>query len=69
MLSVEKCLEYDLKEYIYVLFKILKDKLNLNKNWVDFGFDLIYLVKFLNVLLKYFNIEVILVLFFGYLIL
>lgn len=57
-LSIEKRLEHDLKEHIHTLLKISKDKLNLNKNWADFGFDSIYLAKFSNVLSKHFNIEV-----------
>lgn len=65
-LSVEKRLEHDLKEHIHALLKISKDKLNLNKNWADFGFDSIYLAKFSNVLSKHFNIEVTPALFFGY---
>lgn len=65
-LSVEKRLEHDLKEHIHTLLKISKDKLNLNKNWADFGFDSIYLAKFSNVLSKHFNIEVTPALFFGY---
>ncbi|MEG7378239.1 SDR family NAD(P)-dependent oxidoreductase [Bacillus subtilis] len=65
-LSVEKRLEHDLKERIHTLLKISKDKLDLNKNWADFGFDSIYLAKFSNVLTKHFNIEVTPALFFGY---
>lgn len=65
-LSIEKRLEHDLKEHIHTLLKISKDKLNLNKNWADFGFDSIYLAKFSNVLSKHFNIEVTPALFFGY---
>ncbi|MCY8787193.1 SDR family NAD(P)-dependent oxidoreductase [Bacillus inaquosorum] len=65
-LSIEKRLEHDLKEHIHALLKISKDKLNLNKNWADFGFDSIYLAKFSNVLSKHFNIEVPPALFFGY---
>ncbi|KAA6474297.1 SDR family NAD(P)-dependent oxidoreductase [Bacillus swezeyi] len=66
MLSVEKRLEMDLKEHIHTLLKISTDKLDLNKNWADFGFDSIYLAKFSNVLTNYYKVEITPALFFGY---
>lgn len=63
---MEKWFEVDLKELIYSLLKIFKDKFVLYKNWVEFGFDFIYLVKFVVFLLCYYGIEVILVLFYSY---
>ncbi|MGY3837443.1 SDR family NAD(P)-dependent oxidoreductase [Bacillus atrophaeus] len=65
-LSVEKRLEMDLKEHIHTLLKISKDKLEMNKNWADFGFDSIYLAKFSNLLSDHYKIEVTPALFFGY---
>ncbi|PAY12901.1 SDR family NAD(P)-dependent oxidoreductase [Bacillus sp. 7705b] len=65
-LSVEKRLEMDLKTHIHTLLKISKDKLDLNKNWADFGFDSIYLAKFSNVLTDYYKVEITPALFFGY---
>ncbi|TCS93646.1 SDR family NAD(P)-dependent oxidoreductase [Hazenella coriacea] len=64
--SVEQCLEWDLKDHINKLLKISKDKLELDKNWADFGFDSIHLAEFAVLLTKHYEIEITPALFFGY---
>ena len=45
-LSLEQCVEWDLKEHTSRLLKIPRDKLDLDMNLADFGFDSISLGEF-----------------------
>ena len=65
-LSLEQCLEWDLKEHVSKLLKISRDKLDKEENLVDFGFDSIMLGQFAAVLTNHFEIEFTPALFFGY---
>ena len=65
-LSVEQCLEWDLKEQIRQLLKISRDKLDVDENLADIGFDSIRLAQLANVLTGYYGIEITPALFFGY---
>ena len=44
-LSLEQCLEWDLKEQISQLLKISRDKIERDENLADFGFDSISLTQ------------------------
>ncbi|GER89945.1 polyketide synthase PksM [Dictyobacter vulcani] len=65
-LNTEQCLEWDLKEHINRLLKIPKNKLDLDRNWTDFGFDSINLAEFATMLTRHYGIEINPSLFFGY---
>ncbi|ARE86646.1 SDR family NAD(P)-dependent oxidoreductase [Clostridium formicaceticum] len=65
-LSIEQCLQWDLKEFISKLLKIPRDKLDEEGNLVDFGFDSISLTEFANLLTNHYKIEITPALFFGY---
>jgi polyketide synthase PksN len=65
-LSLEQCLEWDLKEHISKLLKISRDRLDKEENLADFGFDSIMLGQFSTVLTNHFGIEFTPALFFGY---
>ena len=65
-LSLEQCLEWDLKEQISRLLKISRDKLDQDENLADFGFDSINLAQLANQLTIYYEIELTPALFFGY---
>ena len=65
-LSLEQCLEWDLKEQISQLLKISRDKLDRDENLADFGFDSISLAQLANILTKYYGIEITPSLFFGF---
>jgi acyl transferase domain-containing protein/acyl carrier protein len=65
-LSLEQCLEWDLKEHTSQLLKIPRDKLDREENLADFGFDSVSLAQFANLLTNHFGIEITPSLFFGY---
>ena len=65
-LTLEQCLEWDLKEQISRLLKISRDKLDRDENLADFGFDSISLAQLANILTGYYGIEITPALFFGY---
>ena len=65
-LTLEQCLEWDLKEQISRLLKISRDKLDCDENLADFGFDSISLAQLANLLTNHYHIEITPVLFFGY---
>ncbi len=65
-LSTEQCLEWDLKEQVSRLLKIPRDRLDMEENLSDFGFDSISLADFATVLTGHFGIEITPSLFFGY---
>jgi 3-oxoacyl-(acyl-carrier-protein) synthase/acyl carrier protein len=65
-LSIEQCLEWDLKDIISRILKIPRDKLNREENLADFGFDSISLAEFASVLTEHYGIEITPALFFGY---
>lgn len=65
-LSIEECLEWDLKDHINRLLKISKDKINREDNLADFGFDSISLGEFANGLTRHYGIEITPAVFFGH---
>jgi polyketide synthase PksN len=65
-LSLEQCLEWDLKEHMSQLLKIPREKLDREENLADFGFDSINLAQFAALLSNYYEIEITPALFFGY---
>jgi len=65
-LSLEQCLEWDLKAQISQLIGISRDKLERRENLADFGFDSISLAGLASRLSDYYGIEVTPALFFGY---
>ena len=65
-LSLKQCLEMDLKDHIGKLLKISQDRLDVDANLADFGFDSISLAELAALLTDYYGIEITPVLFFGY---
>ena len=65
-LSLEQCIEYDIKEHISNLLKISQNRLNNDDNFADFGFDSLSLGEFAVVLTKHYGIDVTPANFFGY---
>ena len=65
-LSVEQCVEWDIKELISNLLKISRDKLDSEENLSEFGFDSISLAEFSKVLTDHYSIEITPSLFFGH---
>jgi polyketide synthase PksN len=65
-LSLEQCLQWDLKEHTGQILKIPRDRLPLDENLADFGFDSISLAEFAARLSNYYNIELTPALFFGH---
>ncbi|WP_232035849.1 SDR family NAD(P)-dependent oxidoreductase [Methylomusa anaerophila] len=65
-LSLEECLEWDLKENISNLLKISRDKLDAEANLADFGFDSLSLAEFATLLTNHYGIEITPALFFQY---
>ncbi|OIB02943.1 mixed polyketide synthase/non-ribosomal peptide synthetase [Paenibacillus sp. LC231] len=64
-LSLAQCLEWDMKEMISQLLKIPRDKLDLDENLAEFGFDSINLAQFATVLTEHYGLEITPSLFFG----
>ena len=65
-LDLKECVEWDLKEHTSQLLKIPRERLNLDTNFADFGFDSISLAEFAKVLTAHYKIEVTPSVFFGY---
>jgi acyl transferase domain-containing protein/acyl carrier protein len=65
-LSLEQCLEWDMKEHISGLLKIPRDMLEREDILADFGFDSISLAGFATLLTNHFQIEITPALFFGH---
>ncbi|EJQ38403.1 hypothetical protein IEE_05053, partial [Bacillus cereus BAG5X1-1] len=65
-LNIEQCLEWDLKEHISQLLKIPRNRLDLEENLSDFGFDSISLAEFAKLLTNYYGIDIKPALFFDY---
>ncbi len=65
-LSLEKCVEWDLKEFISKLLKIPRNKVGVEENLSDFGFDSISLTEFAKVLSDHYKTEITPAVFFGY---
>jgi polyketide synthase PksN len=65
-LSLEQCLEWDLKEHSSKILKISREKLDKEENLAEFGFDSISLAQFANQLTNHYGIEITPALFFGY---
>ena len=56
-LSIKQCLEWDLKGFINRLLKISRDKIDLDKNLADFGFNSIGLTQLALQLVKQYGID------------
>lgn len=56
-LTVEQCVEWDLKQLIYRLLKIPRDKIEKDANLADFGFNSINLTQFAILLIKHYRID------------
>ena len=65
-LSLEQCLEWDLKQLINRLLQIPREKIERDKNLVEFGFNSISLTQFAILLIKHYGIEITPAMFFGY---
>ncbi|MBO1583402.1 type I polyketide synthase, partial [Bacillus sp. XF8] len=65
-LSVQQCVEWDLKKIASNLLQIPRDQLHLESNLADFGFDSITLATFAERLTAHYNVEITPALFFGY---
>ena len=65
-LSIEQCVELELKEQVSIILQVSKDKLDRERNLADFGFDSISLGEFAAALTKQFKIDVTPAIFFGY---
>jgi polyketide synthase PksM len=65
-LSPAQCLEWELKEQISRILQISRERLDLEKNLADFGFDSISLAEFATALSGHFEIEITPALFYGY---
>ena len=65
--SLEQCLEWDFKQFINRLLKIPRDKIDHQRNLMDFGFNSIGLTQFAVQLIKHYRInEITPALFFQY---
>ncbi|AEI40435.1 SDR family NAD(P)-dependent oxidoreductase [Paenibacillus mucilaginosus] len=64
-MSLEQCLERDLKELISSQLKIPRDKLDERDNLADFGYDSILLAAFAEVLTRHFGMDITPAVFFG----
>ncbi len=64
--SMEKSMELDLKEMVAKILKISKDKLDMEKNLADFGFDSISLADFASLLTSYYGFEIVPGVFYGH---
>ncbi|EGD45651.1 6-deoxyerythronolide-B synthase, partial [Ruminiclostridium papyrosolvens DSM 2782] len=65
-LSLEQCLEWDLKELAGNVLKISRDKLDKEENFADFGFDSFSLAEFATILTGHYGIEITPAVFFGH---
>ncbi|MCX7747899.1 MAG: SDR family NAD(P)-dependent oxidoreductase [Clostridia bacterium] len=65
-LSLEQCIEWDLKEITGELLKISRDKIDMEDPLSDLGFDSISLAQFADLLTKHYGIEITPALFFNY---
>ena len=65
-LSLKDCVAWDLKQHVSELLKIPRDKLDLNVNLADFGFDSISLAEFAKILASQYEFEVTPSVFFGH---
>jgi thioesterase domain-containing protein/3-oxoacyl-(acyl-carrier-protein) synthase/acyl carrier protein/enoyl-[acyl-carrier-protein] reductase (NADH) len=65
-LGVDECLAWDLKEHISRLQKIPRERLDIQTNLADFGFDSISLSELARLLSQYYGVSVLPSIFFGY---
>ncbi|PEP89772.1 polyketide synthase, partial [Bacillus wiedmannii] len=63
--TVEQCLEWDIKELISQILKVSRDKLDVEVNLADFGFESVSLSEFATSLTQHYGIEISPTLFFG----
>lgn len=64
--SVAECLDWDLRNLVSQISKIPREKLDVDENLTDLGFDSISLTKLAASFANHFEIEVVPALFFGY---
>ncbi|MCG7407083.1 SDR family NAD(P)-dependent oxidoreductase [Paenibacillus sp. ACRRX] len=65
-LSLEKCVEWDLKQLTAQLLKIPREQLGLDENLAEFGFDSVSLAEFSGLISAHYQIEITPALFFEY---
>uniref|UniRef100_UPI001C2F5675 SDR family NAD(P)-dependent oxidoreductase n=1 Tax=Paenibacillus sp. GbtcB18 TaxID=2824763 RepID=UPI001C2F5675 len=65
-LSLEQCVEWDLKELAGKILKLSKEKLDMDSNLSEFGFDSVNLAEFSKLLTDYYQIDVTPAVFFGH---
>jgi thioesterase domain-containing protein/acyl carrier protein len=65
-LGIEACMEWDLKEHISSLLKTPRERLDIQTNLADIGFDSISLTEMAKLLSHYYGIQVTPSIFFGY---
>ncbi|MCZ8519621.1 SDR family NAD(P)-dependent oxidoreductase [Paenibacillus caseinilyticus] len=65
-MSLEECLERDLKELVSVQLKIPRDKLDVHENLAEFGYDSILLAAFADKLTQHYGTDITPAVFFGH---
>ncbi len=65
-LSLEACILWDLKDQVSDLLQVPRDKLDIDTNLADFGFDSITLARFATSLSEFYSTEITPALFFAY---
>ena len=65
-LSLEQCLEWDLKQLISKLMRLSHDKLDKDQNLYEFGFNSISFTQLAIQLIKHFGIKITPAMFYGY---
>ncbi|WP_187696013.1 type I polyketide synthase, partial [Priestia megaterium] len=63
--TLEQCLEWDMKDLISQILKVSCDKLDVETNLADFGFESVSLSEFATSLTQHYGIEISPTLFFG----
>jgi acyl carrier protein len=65
-LSVSQCVTWDLKEFVGRLLSVPGDRLDMEENLADFGFDSISLMQLAHQLTSHYGFEITPALFFNY---
>ncbi|MED1923859.1 acyl carrier protein, partial [Bacillus velezensis] len=64
--NIKQCVIWELKDAISQILRISRDKLDVDENLADFGFDSISLAEFADVLTSYYKLNITPDIFFGY---
>ncbi|MDH2303802.1 beta-ketoacyl synthase N-terminal-like domain-containing protein, partial [Bacillus velezensis] len=64
--NIKQCVIWELKDAISQILRISRDKLDVDENLADFGFDSISLAEFADVLSERYELEITPDIFFGY---